>query len=62
MISKIKNRTTPSSAAAKNKKAYDVTQKYVLPPFMKETVYGTVAYKVGNTKTWKEQYGTTVTF
>ena len=55
MLSKIKNRTTPYSAAAKkNKKLSDGTLNYVLLPFAKETVNGTIAYKVGNTKTWKE--------
>ena len=36
MLSKIKNSATRSpTAAKKNNKASDVTQKYVLPPFMK---------------------------
>ena len=53
----------PSPTTDKNNnKDYDGTQKYVLPPFVKETVNFTIAYKVGNTKTWKKQYGTTVTF
>ena len=43
MLSKIKNKTTPSSAASeKNNKASDGTWKYVLPLFVKETVNGTV--------------------
>ena len=54
MLSKIKNRTTHYSAAAKkNNKSSDGTRKYVLPPFVKETVNITVGYKVGNTITWK---------
>ena len=55
MLSKIKNRTAHSSAAAKkNNKSSDGTQRYVLPPLLKETVNGTVAYKLGNNKIWKE--------
>ena len=52
MLTKIKNSTTSYSSAAKNNnKDSDGTQKYVSPPFMKETVNGTVSYKVGNNKT-----------
>ena len=49
MLSRIKNRTTRSSAAAKKKnKDFDGILKYVLPPFVKETVNGTVTYKLGD--------------
>ena len=41
------------TAAKKNNKASDGTQTYFLLPFVKETVNGTISYKVGNTKTWK---------
>ena len=52
MISKIKKKTTPSSAAAKNNnKSSDGTRKYVLPQFVKNTVNGTVVYKLGDIKT-----------
>ena len=52
MLSKTKNKTMPSPTTdKKNNKDYDGTQKYVLPPFVKETVNFTIAYKVGNTKT-----------
>ena len=54
MLSKIKNWTISSSdAAKKNNKASYGTQKSVFPHFVKETVNGTIDYKVGNTKTWK---------
>ena len=55
MLYKIKNRTISfSDAANENNKDSDGTRKYVLPPFLMDTVNRTVAHKVGNTKTWKE--------
>ena len=52
MLSKIIKGVTPCSEIDKNKnKALDGTRKYAVPPFFKDTVNGTIAKKVGDTKT-----------
>ena len=55
MLSKIKKGVTLSSNINKNNdKALDGARKYDVPPFVKETVNGTIANKVGDTKTWNK--------
>ena len=53
MLTKIKKGVTPSSDIdKKNDKSLDGARKYAVPPFVKDTVNGTISNKVGDTKTW----------
>ena len=55
MLSKIKKVVAPSSDInKKNDKALDGARKYAVPPFVKDTFNGTIANKVGDTKTWNK--------
>ena len=55
MLSKIKKGVTPSSDTDKNNdKALDGAHKYSVPIFVKDTVNGTIANKVGDNKTWNK--------
>ena len=55
MPSKIKKGVTPFSDIDKNNdKALDGARKYAVLPFVKDTVNGTIAKKVGDTKTWNK--------
>ena len=53
---KSKKGVTPSSYIdKKNDKALDGAHKYSVPPFVKDTVNGTIANKVGDNKTWNKK-------
>ena len=55
MLYKIKKGVTPSSDIdKKNDKDLDGAHKYAVPPFVKDTVKGTISNKVGDTKTWNK--------
>ena len=52
MLYKIKKVVTPYLDINKNNdKAFDGALKYSVPPFVKDTVKGTISNKVGDTKT-----------
>ena len=56
MLSKIKKGVTPSSYIdKKNDKALDGARKYSVPPFVEDTVNGTIAKTFGDTKTWNKK-------
>ena len=55
MLSKIKKIVTPySDIDKKNDRVLDGIHKYTVPPFVKDTVNGTIANEIGETKTWNK--------